>query len=131
MNKEIFSKDNREAIRQLKDLIMKSELNTAVKCDFIEYINSEKAKALESLQKLVYDFLDASQALFKAKENTDITEWVHMVVNNLDPSIKDYSRKQIDLVIALILLEQSDRDSTYRDILNRFTEIYKNEGGVF
>ena len=131
MNKEIFSKDNREAIRQLKDLIMNSELNTAVKCDFIEYINSEKDKALESLQKLVYDFLDASQALFKAKENTDITEWVHMVVNNLDPSIKDYSRKQIDLVIALILLEQSDRDSTYRDILNRFTEIYKNEGGVF
>ena len=33
--------------------------------------------------------------------------------------------------IALILLEQSERDTSYRDVLNRFTEVYKNEGGVF
>ena len=34
-------------------------------------------------------------------------------------------------VVALILLEQSERDASYRDVLNRFTEVYKNEGGVF
>ena len=97
----------------------------------MEYIISEKDKAIESLQKLVYDFLEAGQAIKVSAEINNISEWVHSVVDKLAPSIQEYSRKQIDLVVALILLEQSVRDTSYRDVLNRYTEIYKNEGGVF
>ena len=49
----------------------------------------------------------------------------------MNPSIKDYSKKQIDLALALILHEQVIRDAAYNDILIRFAEVYKAEGGVF
>lgn len=131
MNKEIFRKGNREDIRKLKDMVIQSKLDTNVKCDLVEYIVSEKDNAIESLQKLVYDFLEAGQAINVSSEMDNISDWVHSVVDRLAPPIQEYSRKQIDLVVALILLEQSVRDTSYRDVLNRFTEIYKNEGGVF
>lgn len=131
MNKEIFRKGNREDIQKLKDMVILSKLDTKVKCDLVEYIICERDNAIESLQKLVYDFLEAGQAIKVSTEINNISEWVHSVVEKLAPSIQEYSRKQIDLVVALILLEQSVRDTSYRDVLNRFTEIYKNEGGVF
>ena len=131
MNKEIFRKGNREDIQKLKDMVIQSKLDTNVKCDLIEYIISEKDNAIESLQKLVYDFLEAGNAIAVSNGINNISEWVHSVVDKLAPSIQEYSRKQIDLVVALILLEQSERDTSYRDVLNRFTEVYKNEGGVF
>jgi hypothetical protein len=131
MNKEIFHKGNREDIQILKDMVIQSKLDTKVKCDLVEYIISEKYNAIESLQKLVYDFLEAGQAIKVSTEINNISEWVHSVVERLAPPIQGYSRKQIDLVVALILLEQSVRDTSYRDVLNKFTEIYKNEGGVF
>lgn len=131
MNKEIFRKGNREDIKKLKEMVIQSKLDTKVKCDLVEYIISEKDNTVESLQKLVYDFLEAGQAIKVSNEINNISEWVHSVVDRLAPSIQEYSRKQIDLVVALILLEQSVRDTSYRDVLNKFTEIYKNEGGVF
>ena len=131
MNKEIFRKGNREDVHKLKDMVIQSKLDTRVKCDLVEYITSEKDNAVESLQKLVYDFLEAGQAIKVSTEINNISEWVHSVVDKLIPSIQEYSRKQIDLVVALILLEQSVRDAAYTDVLHKFTEIYRNEGGVF
>lgn len=131
MNKEIFKKENREGIQKLKDVVIQSKLDTKIKCDLLEYIVSEKDKAIESLQKLVYDFLDAGQAIELSAEINNLSEWVHNVVDNLTPSIQQYSRKQIDLAVALILFEQSIRNTAYTDVLHTFTEIYKNEGGVF
>lgn len=131
MNKEIFRKGNREDIQKLKAMVIQSKLDTNIKCDLVEYIISEKDNAIESLQKLIYDFFEAGQAISVSSGIDNISDWVHSVVDRLAPSIQEYSRKQIDLVVALILLEQSARDTSYRDVLNRFTEIYKNEGGVF
>ena len=47
------------------------------------------------------------------------------------PSIKDYSKEQIDLALTLILEEQANRDAVYNNFLVRFTETYKAKGGVF
>lgn len=131
MNKEIFRKGNREDIQKLKDMVIQSKLDTNIKCDLVEYISSEKDNAIESLQKLIYDFFEAGQAISDSSGIDNISDWVHSVVDRLAPSIQEYSRKQIDLVVALILLEQTVRDTSYTDILHKFTEIYHNEGGVF
>ena len=131
MNKEIFRKGNREDIQKLKDMVIHSKLDTKVKCGFVEYIVSGKENVKESLQKLVYDFFEAGRAISASSGMDNISDWVHSVVDGLVPSIKEYSRKQIDLVVALILLEQFVRDTSYREVLNAFTEIYNNEGGVF
>lgn len=131
MDKEIFRKGNREDLQELKKMIVRSKLDTTVKCDFMEYLNAEKDEALESLRILIYDLLAAEDAIEASKQCDNISDWVKSVVEGLNPSVKDYSKKQIDLVLALILYEQSNRDASYNDMFCRFTEIYKSEGGVF
>ena len=131
MNKEIFKCGDRADIQKLKALVIKSRLDSAIKVDFMEYIAAEKDKAIESLRTLVYDFFSAEDAIRNSKQCENINEWVHAVVDGLTPSIKDYSKKQINLVLALMLYEQTLRDASYGTVFCKFTEVYKSEGGVF
>lgn len=131
MNKELLHKGNRSGMLRLKQMVIRSKLDTSIKKDFMEYLSSDDKNDIEALRQLVYNFLSAEEAIRKAANCTDITDWVHSVVNGLNPSIKDYSKKQIDLALALILHEQVIRDAEYNDILVRFVEVYKTEGGVF
>lgn len=131
MNKELFRKKDGMDIAKLKQRVIKSKLDSAVKRDFLEYIGAEKEKAVATLRSLLYDFLEAEDAIRKSQECTNITDWVHSVVSQLKPSILGYSKRQIDLAMALLIYEQSMRDPTYDNIFLRFTEVYRNEGGVF
>ena len=78
-----------------------------------------------------YDFLRAEDAIQRATKHDDIHEWVNVVITELKPSISNFSKKQIDLTMALILHEKTIRDPSYRNIYHTFTEVYKNGGGVF
>lgn len=131
MNNEIFRKGDKEDIKKLKFLILNSKLRTVVKRDFIEYIETEKDNTFNTLRKLVYDFLSASEAISRSQANTNLSDWVHSVAEKLNPSIKAYSKQQIDLVIALILYEQSIRNPEYTDLFCRFSEVYESDGGVY
>lgn len=131
MNKELLRKGNRADMLRLKRIVIRSKLDTSIKKDFMEYISSDDTEAVEALRQLVYNFLSAENAIKAAAECNELSQWVHSVVDGLNPSIKDYSRKQIDLALALILHEQVQRDAAYNDLLVRFVEIYKTEGGVF
>lgn len=131
MNQELLRGGNRADILRLKKMVIRSKLDVSIKKDFMEYISSDEANAMEALRRLVYDFLAAEDAIRASARCNEITEWVHSVADRLRPSIKGYSKKQIDLVIALVLYEQSLRDAAYNDIFCRFTEIYQAEGGVF
>lgn len=131
MTKEIYRKGERVDIQKLKDIVLKSRLDTIVKCDFLDYVSSGDGAAIESLRSLVYDFFDAEEAIKESKKCNDINEWVHSVADKLSPRINEYSKKQIDLVMALLVYEQSLRDSSYNDIFCRFTEIYKTKGEVY
>ena len=83
------------------------------------------------MRVLIFDFLAAENAIKESRHCNDINNWVHTVVSNLKPSVKKYTNRQIDLALALILYEQSIRDSSYDGIFSRFTEIYQDEGGVY
>ena len=131
MGKEIFGAGNRTEIRHLSDKVLRSKLDSSVKKDFIEYVSASDGEAIGSLRHLIYRFLSAEKAIAKAAQCNNINDWVHAVVDGLSPSVKEYTSKQIDLVLALILYEKSLRDSEYNDIFCRFTEIYKSEGAVF
>lgn len=131
MNRELFGSGNRTEIQRLRKMIIRSELDTAVKKDFIEYIYAEDENAIASLRHLIYRFLSAEKAIKEAAHCNNINDWVQSVVDGFNPSIKEYSKKQIDLVLALVLYEQSLKDSEYNNIFCRFTEIYKVERGVF
>jgi hypothetical protein len=131
MQKEIYRKGDRVDIQRLKIDVLKSKIDTVVKCDLIDYIEAGEDTAVEALRSLIYDFLKAEPAINKAKKCGNIVDWVHTVADNLSPSLNNYSKRQIDLVMALLIYEQSVRDISYNDLLCRFTEIYKAEGGVY
>ena len=131
MNKELFRKGNRKDIQELRELVIKSKLDTVVKMDFLEYISAEDESVLEPLRKLIYDFVSADNAIESSKGASEISAWVNSVVNALNPSIRGYSNKQINLALALLLYEQSIRDASYNDLFCRFTEVYRAEGRVY
>lgn len=131
MDKELFHKDDKADIKKLKAMVIKSKLSTKVKRDFVEYLSSNDENSLETLRALVFDFLSADQAIKASRHCEDINSWVHSVVDSLKPSVKGYTNQQIDLVLALILYEQSERNPEYNDIFCRFTEVYQDEGGVY
>lgn len=130
MNNEIFRKDNKADIQKLRHLIIRSKLDSTIKIDFMEYIESNKDNAISSLRKMMYDFLSAERAIDSSKKCSDLTEWANSVVNALQPSIKDYSKKQINLALALLIYEKTTRDESYNDLYCRFTEVYQAKGGV-
>ena len=132
MDHELLCRGNHSGMLRLKGLVIRSRLDTSVKKDFLEYISSGDTEAMEALRQLLYDFLSAEDAIRKAGHCGDeVHAWAHTVVDGLNPSIKDYSKEQIDLALALILHEQAIRDADHNDILMKFSEIYKAEGGVF
>ncbi len=131
MENNFFKEGNKNDLAALRSKIIKSKVDTCVKKDFLEYLENDGENAVESLRALLYDMLSAENAIIAARQNNDINEWIKKVVDGLTPSLKKYSNKQIDLALALVLYEQTIRDSSYNEIFCRFTEIYKNEGGVY
>lgn len=131
MNKELFRKGNKTDIKKLKEMVIKSKLTTEIKKDFVEYLSSNEENNLETLRVLIFDFLAAENAIKESRHCEDINTWVRSVVDGLKPSVKEYTNHQIDLVLALILYEQTTRDPEYDGVFGRFTEVYQNEGGVY
>lgn len=131
MKNEIFGYDDKEAIRQLCNMVVSSNLDSKVKVDFMDYISADSQKNIPTLRRLLYDLLSAEKAIDAARTQTDIKTWAQAVVKYLEPSINDYSKRQINLALALLVYEQSVRDAEYIDLYCRFTELYKAEGGVF
>lgn len=131
MNREIFNRGKGAYDPKLKNIVIRSKLDTTVKCDFIEYVSSGEDDALEKLRCLLYDLLSAESAIRASTECSDIASWTHSVIERLNPSVKNYTKQQIDLALALILYEQVLRDAAYNELFISFVEIYKAQGGVF
>ena len=131
MNKELYRIGDRVDIQKLRKVVIKSKLDTSVKCEFLDYIDAGEQQAVEDLKSLVYEFFHAEKAIDLSRGTKDTVEWVHKVVSELSPSVNKYSAKQIDLVVAMILYEKMLHDVNYSDLFCRFTEIYQKKGGVF
>lgn len=131
MDKELQKKGNKAYVRRIKKKILESRLDASVKCDFMKYLQSDSSNNMESLRVLLYNILSAQNAIYAAKDCESLNEWVHTVVEKLDPSIKQYSNKQIDLAMALILYEHKNNDASYNDLFCNFTEAYTRDGGVY
>ena len=131
MDSELFRRGDKTDLIELKDIVLKSRLQSMVKVDLIEYINSGEDNGLRLLGNLLYDLLKAEEAIHLSEKYSDIHEWVDALINELKPSVKGYSKKQIDLTVMLILQEQTLRDKSYLRVLNSFIEEYQKGGGVF
>ena len=130
MNTILFRDGYKADLRRICDMIIKSEIGTPIKVDFMNYIMANEDNAPSSLRRLMYDFFAADEAIAKAEHCNDFEMWVSTVVEALKPSICNYSNRQIDIAVGLLLHEKSLRDSSYNDIFCRFTETYQAKGRV-
>lgn len=128
MNMGLLGNRNREDTEAIKKRVLKSKLSSVVKRDFLKYISSNSTN---ELRPLIFNFLSAKEAIEKASNQGVLSEWVKSVVEKLQPDIQNYSNMQINLVLALIIEEQTRRDSSYENISKSFTEVYKEKGGVY
>ncbi len=131
METGIQGKNNKKDLYAIKSRIIKSKLDSRVKTDFLEYLENDGEGGLEKLRVLIYDFLSAENAIVEAKQCNEISEWARKVADGFNPSLKNYSNRQIDLALALVIYEQTIRDSSYEPLWCRFTEVYKDKGGVY
>lgn len=131
MNREIYRKGDRVDIRKLRSAVLRSGLETKVKCDFLEYISSDDGEAVEKLRALLYDFFHAGKVMDSLKKIKDRNQWINFVVDSLEPSVKGYSNRQINLLLAFILNEQALRDPEYDNVFFRFIELYRKERRVY
>ena len=131
MEKELYRDSNKKALRDMKEMVMKSELSSEIKTGFMDYLNADNEDNYEKLGSLLFETLSSEKTMDDAKHISDINQWVTSVVDGLQPSIKEYSREQINYALAILLSEQSKRDARYNDLFCRFTEIYRDKGEVF
>lgn len=131
MNREIYRKGDRTDMQRLRSQVICSRLESTVKCEFLDYINSQNEESIDKLRQFVFDFFHASEAMERSRKYHDINEWVRAVVDHLEPCVRGYSNSQINLLLALIVNEQAIRDVDYTDVFCRFTEIYQQEKRVF
>ena len=131
MTQELYRKGERVLIGRLQDKIIKSKLSTEVKSAYMEYVQADEKTCVHKLKTLIYEFFSAEKAVDAAKRCKDIESWSKKVVANLSPSIESYSTNQLNIVLSMIIYEQSVRDSSYDDIFCRYTEIAKEKGGIF
>ena len=131
MERGIFRRANKEDLRVIKSRVIHSNLDTQVKCKFMDYLEKDGEEAWAAFRQLVYDFFSVEDTIIKVKHTNDIIEWTRELVEQLKPSIKLYSNKQINTAVRLILYEQQLRDASYDGVLTRFTEVYQEKGRVF
>ena len=129
MDKELFQIGDKEDLKELKSMVVRSKLSSRVKMDFFDYLDTNE-NAVDGLRTLLYDFLNAREAIDTASDNNEIRKWANTVISKLDPSIKSFSKRQIELALALLLQEQTIRDSTYKDVYIAYTEVCRDGGGV-
>jgi len=131
INRELHRKIDQLDLLKLKDLIVRSSLDSVVKCKLIDYMESNKDISLDSLQSIIYSFFNMDEAVVKVKSSKDIFDWVNGLVAELNPDIKVYNDTQINRLLALLINEQATRNVEYMDIFNAFSEVYRKRGKVF
>ena len=121
--------ENLDELNKLKELVIKSNLETAIKCEFIDCLLM-KNKNLFALTTLCYDFFHASKAVELAKKCDNIESWSQCLTSNLVPNVESYNNEQINRLLALIVIEIKNRDPFYNKLFCRFTEVHKERGSI-
>ena len=130
MNKGLHISDI--SVRQeIINRVVNSDLSTKVKCQFIIYLRSNRTGRLKEFKNLVYELFNSTEVIRKANAIDNLTQWVEAVKDDLQPSIKDFDVKIVDVIIGIILQECSIRQYSYRQLYLAYMESIKLKGGVY
>ena len=107
----------------LTKVILNTRIRASEKYKLLEKIK-EGATQKEISKRFLYDYVNADAALQIAQKNENIIEWVQTVLNNLRIGTKQCSDRQLEKLIAILLIQKTEIDESYNDVFNGFTEIY-------
>lgn len=128
IGKEIVKAGTKADLSRLADLVIKSQMSASIKANLLLYLSTDSSNKLECLRKIMFDLLNASEAAKKADKEDKIENWVAKLVDNVNPSLKGYTKEQIDLATGLLVYELYERDGSYRNIYEAYTSMVN--GGV-
>lgn len=131
MNKGISSHLRQYDLSSIKSTVLKSDLSSKIKRLFLEYISSDESNTVDWLQKLLFEILDAEQAIQLARKESDIRNWIDDVLNTLKPSLSNFSNEQKQIILLLVLNELATKNSEYSNILKSYSELNENQGGLY
>ncbi len=124
LDEEIINDNEQVELKNLKELVLESSISSKIKVDYLNYL--ENSQDNECLGALVYDLLNAENAINKSCQYNDINEWKESMIDNLKPSIKDCTSNYQDLLVALILQEQVKLNPSYLEVFKSYTELLQN-----
>ena len=130
MDDKLLYTGDRHDLLELKDRVLHSRLSARIKIDYLDYIQQD-ADDTPQLARLIYDLVNAQQAIADSRSATEIHEWIASVLKGLQPTLNGYPERQVDFGLALILQEQVRRDASYENIYCRYTELFRKGDGLF
>ena len=130
INEELTGNGNKADLQRLIKIVMESQLSAIVKRDLLLYMNADRVMTAKYLRKLMYDLLDMKSAVVEADKESKIDAWVTKLIDKVNPPLRTYSKEQTELVVAMLINEQYERDGSYRKIFQAYDEIHRYKGGI-
>ena len=106
----------------LKDAVLRSNLTASIKRGYMEIIDGKTDEKVPSIRKIIYELLDAEKITRFVNDTSDIVDIRDEIANDLH--LCDYvaNDAQRNIVIGLILYEQSERNPCYNKVFQLYTE---------
>ena len=131
LQQELYARDNHAVRRRIRKRVLRSKLDGGIKKDLVRCLQADREDdSLPALSRLVYDLTNAGAAVAAAANCRTPETWREAVTAALRPGPDGLTQQQMDLLLGLILCEQSLRDPSYEDLLVRYTELYQQKKEV-
>ena len=124
MKSDIWKKlDNVDYEKELVHQISISRLPDFLKVQILEYLVAEdnKLKA-KQIAKIAYEFFQAEELLNKVVDSKDIQEWQNRIVEELKPSVEEFTEKEVDTLLAMLVHEHYLTYRQYEPVYLKFME---------
>lgn len=113
--------------KKIVDDIVKSGIPDFLKVKILDYLiaKNDRMKA-KQVAEIAYQFFDAESILDDVADAADIEEWEHVLIEKLQPSIKDFDEKEITTLLALLVHEHYLNHKVYEPIYRSYMEYVDN-----
>ena len=81
-----------------------------------------KSAERPQMERFVYEFFNVANIIKLSEHNNDIENWIDSMIENIEPSVHNYTSQEMNLLLDLMLQEQLKRDVTYEDLYISFVE---------
>ena len=126
IKKEVCNEGSKDSLKEITDLVKTSQMSVLIKKCLIEYWQSYGKDKIKYLSKLLYHTLNAKDALQMVSKEDNVEIWKEKLKANLGLSLSEYTQKQIELTIGLIIYEQYDKKGPeYRKLFIEYTDMVK------